>query len=153
MEWYGNPFWDKKYYQNTRVKAAIKKIITNRSGFAVGRAPLPLAVFPCMGAWSWILGSGVWRASLDNTYFSSTLRIMKTKLTLSVEPEVVARAKRLAGKRGVSVSALFEQWSSGLAKAEGRPSLGARLRGRWKGGPEAKADARLEYLLEKHGSR
>ena len=92
-------------------------------------------------------------ASLDNTYLASTLRIMKTKLTLSVEPEAVARAKRLARKRGVSVSALFEQWSSGLAKAGGRPSLGARLRGRWKGGPEAKADARLEYLLEKHGYR
>ncbi|MEX2382112.1 MAG: DUF6364 family protein [Opitutales bacterium] len=78
---------------------------------------------------------------------------MKAKLTLSVEPEAVARVKRLTRKRGVSVSALFEQWSSGMAEAEGRPSLGARLRGRWKTGGEAKGDPHLDYLLEKHSSR
>lgn len=78
---------------------------------------------------------------------------MKAKLTLSVEPEAVARAKRLARKRGMSVSALFEQWSSSMAESEGRPSLGARLRGRWKVGAEAKGDPRLDYLFEKHSSR
>lgn len=79
---------------------------------------------------------------------------MKAKLTLTVEREAVAKAKRLARKRGVSVSALFEHWSSSMAAAEeGRPRLGARLRGRWKAGAEAKGDPRLEYLFEKHGGR
>lgn len=79
---------------------------------------------------------------------------MKAKLTLTVEREAVVKAKRLARKRGVSVSALFEQWSQTMAeKEEGRPPLGARLRGRWKAGAEAKDDRRLEYLLEKHCGR
>ena len=78
---------------------------------------------------------------------------MKAKLTLTVEREVVAKAKRLARKRGVSVSALFEQWSQAMAEADGRSPLGARLRGRWKAGTEAKGDPRLEYLLEKHRGR
>lgn len=78
---------------------------------------------------------------------------MKAKLTLTVEREAVAKAKRLARKRGVSVSALFEQWSQTMAEVEGRPPLGARLRGRWKVGAEAGDDPRLDYLLEKHGGR
>ena len=80
--------------------------------------------------------------------------LMKAKLTLTVEREAVAKAKRLARKRGVSVSALFEQWSSTMAEAEeGRPPLGSRLRGRWKSAAKAKDDPRLDYLLEKHSGR
>ncbi len=78
---------------------------------------------------------------------------MKSKLTLTVEREAVAKAKRLARKRGVSVSALFEQWSHSIAEDERRSPLGARLRGRWKTGTEAKGDPRLDYLFEKHRGR
>jgi len=79
---------------------------------------------------------------------------MKTKLTLTIEREAVAKAKRLARQRGVSVSALFEQWSRTVAETEeGRPPLGARLRGRWKAAGNAMGDSRFDYLLEKHGRR
>ncbi len=77
---------------------------------------------------------------------------MKTKLTLSVKPEAVVIAKRLARKRHVSVSSLFEQWSLNMAGQIPEKSFGSRLRGRWKKRfPEN--DPRLEYLLEKHTSQ
>lgn len=75
---------------------------------------------------------------------------MKTKLTLSVDSEVVAQAKRLARNRGVSVSALFEIWSTQLAVAVERPSFGKSLRGQWKKKTALAGDARLEFLLGKH---
>ena len=78
---------------------------------------------------------------------------MKTKLTLTVDREVVVKAKRLAKKRGVSVSALFEQWSSRVAASSTRPLLGARLRGRWKTATGSANDPRLDYILEKHGPK
>jgi len=78
---------------------------------------------------------------------------MKTKLTLTVDREAVARIKRLARRRGTSVSALFEQWTAGLARREGLPPLGERLRGKWAAGAARAPDARLDYLLEKHGGR
>jgi hypothetical protein len=39
---------------------------------------------------------------------------MKQKLTLTVDQEAVATAKRVAKKRGVSVSSMFEKWSKEL---------------------------------------
>lgn len=77
---------------------------------------------------------------------------MKSKLTLSVKPEAVVRAKRLARERRISVSSLFEQWSMRGVETVGGKSLGARLRGRWKK-PLASEDPRLDYLLEKHTRR
>ncbi len=77
---------------------------------------------------------------------------MKTKLTLSVEPEAIASVKRLARERGVSVSSLFEQWSARMAKRLPEESLGTRMRGRWQTVSESK-DPRLDYLLEKHAGR
>jgi len=74
---------------------------------------------------------------------------MKTKLTLTVEEEAVSEVKRFAKRRGVSVSSLFEQWSSRVADSERRPPLGERLRGKWKNTDSD--DPRLDYLLEKHG--
>ena len=76
---------------------------------------------------------------------------MKTKLTLTVEAEVVARIKRFAKRKGVSVSGLFEQWSTRVASVDDGPPLGSRLRGRWKSEAAEKGDPRLEFLLEKHG--
>jgi hypothetical protein len=57
------------------------------------------------------------------------------KLTLSVDPDVVARAKRLAAERGTSVSALVERYLDRLTRepapgdAEAGPPVLARLRG------------------------
>ncbi len=75
---------------------------------------------------------------------------MKTKLTLTVDTDAVMKAKRLAKKRGVSVSALFEEWSSRVAASSTRPLLGKRLRGRWKTVTKSDGDPRLDYLMEKH---
>ncbi len=81
------------------------------------------------------------------------MRIMKTKLTLSVDPRAVVYAKRLAKRKGLSVSALFEQWSSRMAEVSDETPLGARLRGRWKSSTGAGRDPRLEYLMAKHDRR
>ncbi len=75
---------------------------------------------------------------------------MKTKLTLSVDPVAVSKVKRLAKRKGVSVSGLFEQWSMRTVDRAGDPPLGERLRGQWKGFVASDPDPRLEYLLEKH---
>jgi len=74
---------------------------------------------------------------------------MKTKLTLSVDSEVITRIKRLAGQRQTSVSRLFEEWSSRLSASESPVPLSDQLRGRWKQPPDG-ADARMEFLRAKH---
>lgn len=78
---------------------------------------------------------------------------MKVKLTLDVDRDAVLQAKRLAKKRGVSVSALFEQWASSMELPESRPLIGMRLRGLWKSKIKPGSDPRLDYLMEKHHSR
>lgn len=78
---------------------------------------------------------------------------MKTKLTLSVSPEAVLRARRLATSKGQSISSLFEKWASRLAESAGGPGLAESLRGRWKKGAPRPENARLAYLLEKHARR
>ncbi|MFY8215147.1 MAG: DUF6364 family protein [Chthoniobacterales bacterium] len=74
---------------------------------------------------------------------------MKTKLTLSVDSEVVTRIKRLAGQRQTSVSQLFEEWSSRLSANASLLPLSDQLRGEWKQPPHD-ADARMEFLRAKH---
>lgn len=77
---------------------------------------------------------------------------MKTKLTLSVDSSAIAQAKRLAKRRGVSVSALFEQWTTRMADPGSEAPFGQRLRGRWKQAVgESGEDPRFDYLMEKHG--
>lgn len=84
----------------------------------------------------------------------------KRKLTLSVDEDVIRRAKTLARRWGTSVSALVEESLRGLAEAGpgedseevagGRESLVARLRGIL---PEdAGRDAYRRHLEEKHGA-
>ncbi len=79
-----------------------------------------------------------------------------TKLTLSVEEEVVKEAKRLAEQRGTSVSAMFSQIVRGMAVASGRtPRLGrtARLARGIARLPSDVSDSDLltEALMEKYG--
>ncbi|TVP81689.1 MAG: hypothetical protein EA353_01325 [Puniceicoccaceae bacterium] len=73
---------------------------------------------------------------------------MKTKLTLTVDAEIIARTKRLAKKRRTSVSGLFEEWSSTATQDSNRPPLAETLLGQWPA--STKDDPRLEYLLQKH---
>ena len=76
------------------------------------------------------------------------------KLTLSVDEEVVARAKRYAAGRRTSVSRLVEQYLRLLARARPKPGLEpppvlARLRGALKGARGGAADYR-RYLERKY---
>lgn len=78
---------------------------------------------------------------------------MKQKLTLTVDPKAVANIKRVAKKRGVSVSSMVEKWSMDLETSEDRPLLGDRLKGLWKTDnmpTVPTGDDRLDYLLNKH---
>jgi hypothetical protein len=78
---------------------------------------------------------------------------MKQKLTLSIEPEVVRRVKRLARERKTTVSSLFEDWGARVSdEGSTGKELGDELHGQWKPTRDLdKEDARLDYLLRKHG--
>ncbi len=55
-----------------------------------------------------------------------------SKLTLNVDDDVIARAKRLAGRRGTSVSQLVERYLDFLTRpprSVDEPPVLARLRG------------------------
>lgn len=75
---------------------------------------------------------------------------MTTKLTLSVDPQVVKRAKASAKRRGTSLSQLVERfldlWSKGSGEHGETPVL-RRLRGSLSGADPA---AYRRHLLEKH---
>lgn len=75
------------------------------------------------------------------------------KLTLSVDPTVVAAAKRYAAAAGTSVSQLVENYLSALVQAPqevGEPPMLAR----WRGTMAAEDDQALEdyrdHLVEKY---
>ena len=89
--------------------------------------------------------------ALDNTCDFERIRVMKTKLTLTVEAGAVRKLKSLAARRRTSVSALLEEWSARAVPAPSAPPLGQRLRGRWADRP-ASGDPRLEFLLRKHAA-
>ena len=77
-----------------------------------------------------------------------------TKLTLSVDEKVVARAKRYASRRGTSVSHLVEVYLDVLSRpadlpAEELPPVTRRLRGVLKGGKVRRADY-VDYLERKY---
>lgn len=76
---------------------------------------------------------------------------MNAKLTLSVDPRVVASAKRYAADAGISVSQLVEDYLTAIAASSpqvaGAPVL-ERLRGSLREGDLA--DYR-QHLVEKYG--
>ena len=88
-------------------------------------------------------------AGLADTCCYHTIRVMKQKLTLTVEADAVHRLKSLATRRHTSVSALLEEWSARAAATPKKQRLGQRLRARW-AGTTSEGDARLEFLLGKH---
>ncbi|MBT9560580.1 MAG: antitoxin [Myxococcales bacterium] len=73
---------------------------------------------------------------------------MQTKLTLSVDPAVVAAAKRYASEHGTSVSSLVEHYLAALTAyraATASPPILERLRGSLRGAdPSAHEQDRLE---------
>jgi hypothetical protein len=63
-----------------------------------------------------------------------------TKLTLSLDPAVITRAKRYAKQRGVSVSAMVEAYLAAVSQpvdAQKAPQVRRRLQGILKGADPA----------------
>lgn len=74
---------------------------------------------------------------------------MKAKLTLTIDRDLVPRAKRIARERGVSLSSIVEGLLRELTGG-GRPSFAERWRGAFE--PAAReGDPRYEALMDKHG--
>jgi hypothetical protein len=77
-----------------------------------------------------------------------------TKLTLSVDKEVVERAKRYAAKRGTSVSRLVQAYLDAIASpqavsAQDLPPVTRRLRGILKGAKYSR-EGYIDYLERKY---
>ena len=72
---------------------------------------------------------------------------MKKKLTITVDGELLPRAKRYARSRGVSLSSLIEEALREMAGEEA-PSFADRWRGRFE--PAGKDDDRFTALAEKY---
>ena len=72
---------------------------------------------------------------------------MKTKLTLTIDSQLIPRAKRYARARGVSLSSVVEEALRKVA-ADESPSFVERWRGRFQ--PALKDDPRFRALAEKY---
>jgi len=75
---------------------------------------------------------------------------MKQKLTLTIAPEAVEKMKRVAKKRGVSVSSMVEKWCDNLDSKSDRPKFGEEMLGLWKNDNPPTDDERLNDILAKH---
>jgi DICT domain-containing protein len=73
---------------------------------------------------------------------------MKQKLTLTIEADLIPRAKRFARTRGVSLSSLVEESLRAVA-ADEEPTFVARWRGRFR--LAERDDERYRSLSEKYG--
>ena len=71
---------------------------------------------------------------------------MKKKLTITVDAELLPRAKRYARSRGVSLSSLIEQSLRELT-GEDEPSFASRWRGRFEAA--GRDDPRYDALARK----
>jgi|SRR5665213_3128410 len=89
-------------------------------------------------------------SGVASTLYVFTIRYntyMTTKLTLSLDPAVIARAKRYAKQRGVSVSAMVETYLAAVsqpADAAKAPQVRRRLQGILKGADPADYRRHLE---------
>lgn len=72
---------------------------------------------------------------------------MKTKLTVSIDEELVPKAKQYARAQGLSLSQVIETALRRLSHSE-RPSFSARWRGQFQ--PAKKKDSRYQYLAKKY---
>jgi post-segregation antitoxin (ccd killing protein) len=72
---------------------------------------------------------------------------MKRKLTLTIDSELLPRAKRYARARGVSLSSLVEDALRGMASEE-TSSFAERWRGRFEAA--SRDDERFRTLAEKY---
>lgn len=73
---------------------------------------------------------------------------MKTKLTVTIDRDLLPRAKRYARDRGVSLSELIEAQLRSVSDSADRPSFATRWRGAFK--PAEHDDPRYEALARKY---
>lgn len=73
---------------------------------------------------------------------------MKRKLTITVDAELIPRAKRYARARGVSLSSLVEQSLRQMTKGETQ-SFSSRWRGKFRAA-ERDGDPRYDALAKKY---
>jgi hypothetical protein len=73
---------------------------------------------------------------------------MKTKVTITLERELVPRAKRFAAARGTSLSAVIESALRRLTASED-PRFSAKWRGRFRPA-DRRGDTRYKELAEKY---
>jgi len=66
---------------------------------------------------------------------------VKTKLTLSIDDDVIQHAKRVAHTQGKSISALVESYLARLVLDESRTSFSARWKGRFKEAPRGNSSS------------
>jgi hypothetical protein len=85
---------------------------------------------------------------LIEAYTYQEAREVKTKLTLTIDEQILPGAKEAAAARGTSLSQLVEDILRVLA-AERRPSFSERWRGKFRPA-ERKGDPLYEALAEKH---
>ena len=76
-------------------------------------------------------------------------RPMKTKLTVSIDRDLVPRAKRSARRRGMSLSAVIEQALTRFTE-EDSPSFSSKWRGRFRVREDTCGDARARQLAAKY---
>lgn len=72
---------------------------------------------------------------------------MKQKLTITVDAQLIPRAKRYARERGVSLSSLIEESLRRMAR-EDQASFVDRWKGRFE--PAERGDPRYDALAEKY---
>lgn len=70
------------------------------------------------------------------------------KLTLSAEKDVIAKAKRIANERGISVSAMFSQFVNGMGSSRRRAQKSAPITRRLRGLAKVSADTSDRELFE-----
>jgi post-segregation antitoxin (ccd killing protein) len=73
---------------------------------------------------------------------------MKTKLTVTIEKELVPEAKRFARTRGISLSQLIEDALREEMTPAAEPGFAARWRGRLR--PAERDDPRYRHLAAKY---
>ncbi|MBP6771900.1 MAG: hypothetical protein KA154_02815 [Gemmatimonadaceae bacterium] len=73
---------------------------------------------------------------------------MKTKLTVTIDKDLLPRAKRYARERGVSLSEIIEGSLRRLSDADDTPSFASRWRGQFV--PAEHADERFDALAKKY---
>ena len=81
------------------------------------------------------------------------MHTMKTRVTLTIDPKVLRRARRIAHERNTIVSALVEDFvrAASLASDAGAPSFVGKWAGKFHVRRSVRPDTRLEALQSRYG--